>query len=213
MVIDSLHQLHQGNASIPLSTAMEQTMRGYIEYFATNLRMYYSANAPPGRRAITGTHTVWRVGYHGSPIVLAGLLPPLTLIVGLAATYTALGIRAGTAPIADFDPVDTLSLLIAGAAGGQAGTLALAGKAGPATSKIRVRYNATEQRLESISPALEVFASPETGAGRASHDVHDDTEDTYGEAGVPLVQIRAHLKTSTGSHEGDCAHNASDRAG
>lgn len=121
MVIDSIHGFAAVNNAISYPKAMELTLQGYIEMFATNLRMYYSANEPPGRRTIRGNYTTWRVGYNGDPVVLGGLLPPLLFICGLAIAYTVIGLRTGLQYIPEFDPVNSVSMLAASAAGGTAG--------------------------------------------------------------------------------------------
>lgn len=125
MVIDSIHGFRATNSSVSIVHATEDTFRGYIEFMATNLRMYYAANEPPGIINVTGNYTVWRVGYRGQPIVLISLLPPLMLICGLAVYYLIVGISSGSTnvPLPSFDPVDSLSILLAGAAGGSAGKL------------------------------------------------------------------------------------------
>lgn len=126
MVIDSIHGFRSTNSSISIARATEDTFRGYIEFMASNLRMYYAANEPPARINVTGVYRVWRVGYNSQPIVLGSLLPPLMLISALAIYYLIIGISSGSiyAPLPPFDPVDSLSILLAGAAGGSAGKLA-----------------------------------------------------------------------------------------
>lgn len=128
MVIDSIHGFRASNSSVSIVHATEDTFRGYIEFMATNLRMYYAANEPPGTINVTGNYTVWRVGYRGQPIVLISLLPPLVLICGLAIYYLIVGTRSGSTnvPLPAFDPVDSLSILLAGAAGGTAGKVPVA---------------------------------------------------------------------------------------
>lgn len=125
MVIDSIHGFIATNASVSIEHAIEDTFRGYIEFMASFLRMYYAANGPPGTIPVNGTYTVWRVGYRGQPVVLGSLVPPLALITALAIYYLTIGIRSGSTnvPLPSFDPVDSLSILLAGAAGKSTGTL------------------------------------------------------------------------------------------
>lgn len=53
--------------------------------------------------------------------MLASMLPPLLLVCGLAVAYIIVGVQTGTNQVTDFNPVDSVSVLPASAAGGLAG--------------------------------------------------------------------------------------------
>lgn len=125
MIIDSIHGIVAMNSTLNIPEATAMTLKGYIEFYATSLRLYYSANEPPGRRPVTGNFTVWRMGYKGQPIVLASLLPPLVLVCGLAITYVVLGLQTGVGYVSGFNPIDGLPMMVASAAGGRAGVMPL----------------------------------------------------------------------------------------
>lgn len=153
MVIDSIHGFASTNSSVNVTAAMEHTIRGYIEFFATNLRMYYSFNEPPGQHKVVGNYTVWRVGYKSQPIVLASLVPPLVLVSALALYYIITGWSSGAEQFPNFNPVDSISMLIASAAGGYAGRFPVshAGNHLDArTTKMRVKYDMTGRQVIAI---------------------------------------------------------------
>ncbi|KIW70031.1 hypothetical protein PV04_02342 [Phialophora macrospora] len=124
MLIDSLYAIILSNQTTTFAQAMEISLRGIIQFEGSNLRVYYGSNEPPGRHAVQGSYTVWRVGYNGRPVVLISLLPPLVIILVLAVAYVVIGSRTtGTGHVSDFDPINTVCLITAAAVGGASGLL------------------------------------------------------------------------------------------
>lgn len=124
MMIDSLYDIVLSNPNISFAAAMEASLRGIFEFESSNLRVYYSANQAPGRRDVNGTYSVWRVGYNGGHVTLAGLLPPLVILLGMALAYIVLGARTKCSTVSPFvDPMNSTWLIAASATGGTLGRL------------------------------------------------------------------------------------------
>jgi hypothetical protein len=120
-------------------------LRGLIEYEGTTLRMTYTAVNAPGRRNITGMYHIWRLGYDSKPATLALLVPCLAFILILSAYYSWFGLHSGTIIDGPFDPTNSISLIVAGAAGGAADGLHFADKGDvnpqdEAIQHIRLKY-------------------------------------------------------------------------
>lgn len=105
-------------------------IRGMIEYEATQLRMYYTANYAPGVRSITGNLTTSRVGYSGHIATLYTLVPVFSLISLLCLIYLVLALRTGLQYKGDFDPMDSTCLIAASAAAATKGLLVVGADGG-----------------------------------------------------------------------------------
>jgi hypothetical protein len=114
---------------ISFTRALELMIRGILEYEGTNMRVYYAANDAPGKAAVAGQFTVWRLGYNGQLIALASILPPFLFILVLGAVFTIMGIRTGMVRVSRFSPTRSTCLIEASAMGGHLGNLNI-GKSG-----------------------------------------------------------------------------------
>lgn len=202
MVIDSLHGIVAINSTLDYPKAMEETLKGYIEFYSTNLRMYYAANEPPGRRPVTGNYTVWRVGYKGQPIIFANMLPPLCMVCALAVTYIVLGLRTGVEYVSRFNPIDGLPMMVASAAGGRAGLMpvqkSFSGRARDAKIlRTSVIYNASSGQLEALTDRS--AEEEEVELVRFTPKLPSEQEGNSSTDDIPPVSRRVH------SPEGSCS--------
>lgn len=121
MMIDTLYDIVLPNPNISFGTAMEALLLGIVEFESSYQRIYYTANQAPGRRGVNGTFSTVRFGYKGNPVSMAGLLPPLVIIVAIAVTYVFLGLRTRCSTVpASIDPRSSTWLIAASATGGAA---------------------------------------------------------------------------------------------
>lgn len=124
MMIDSLYDIVLSNPEISFAAAMEASLLGIFEFESSNLRIYYAANQAAGRRDVHGTYTVWRLGYKGNPVTLAGLVPPFVILTVMAIAYVVLGARTRCWTVSSFvDPMSSTWLVAASATGGASGRL------------------------------------------------------------------------------------------
>jgi hypothetical protein len=119
-----------------MAGAVEEAIRGIVEMETTSLRMNYIANEAPGRRNITGSFTIMRVGYKGSISSVIALIP-LYLTVALTLVYISLGIRTGQKRVSEFDPTRITSCILAAAAGGIGDVLLDRGDVDPGDNAIK----------------------------------------------------------------------------
>ncbi|KAK8199142.1 uncharacterized protein BKA78DRAFT_3351 [Phyllosticta capitalensis] len=117
---------------------LENFIVGMFEYQATTSRLVYRAlqakqsedrgdktgRISDGmRKPLTGNFTYTRMGYTGSPASIYGLAPTLSFIILAAFYYCVEGWNAEHHHVSDWDPLNPVCLVAAGAAGGAAGTL------------------------------------------------------------------------------------------
>lgn len=113
-IISLRHQNEQD--SQPLSETLENILRGFYEIEMTSLRLYYSANFPPGSRQVTGTLSYFRMGYNG-PVEALYALGPLTIVVAMGLGYLIWGLWVGGGMF-EFNPIRASSILVASSQGG-----------------------------------------------------------------------------------------------
>ncbi|KAK8221514.1 hypothetical protein IWZ01DRAFT_43850 [Phyllosticta capitalensis] len=117
---------------------LESFIVGMFEYQATTSRLMYrflqaneslAAGNETGsiseslRKPLMGNFTYTRIGYTGSPASMNGLAPTLSFIILAAFYYCVEGWNAEHHHVSDWDPLNPVCLVAAGAAGGAAGTL------------------------------------------------------------------------------------------
>lgn len=128
MVIDSLYGLVLHNHTISFAAATEETLRGIVEFEGSSLRAIYTEKIKGtpvnGTHEVTGTLTVERLGWTGSPVALAVMLPPFVILVGMAIACLYHGLRTKHWNISpSIDPMSSTWLIAASATGGAAGGL------------------------------------------------------------------------------------------
>lgn len=114
-VVSLRHQNEEYNNQ-PMSQTFENILKGFYEVEMTSLRLYYSANSPPGSRQIMGVITHFRMGYNG-PIEALYALGPLALVVIMGISYLIWGLWVG-GEMFEFNPTRASSLLVASSQGG-----------------------------------------------------------------------------------------------
>jgi hypothetical protein len=112
----SLRYQSSRNSTQPLARTFEALLRGLYELEMTALRLYYSANTPPGARDITGDLFFVRLGYNGTLETLYALLP-LAAAAAMGLTYLTWGLLAG-GELSRFNPTEPSSLIYASSQGG-----------------------------------------------------------------------------------------------
>jgi hypothetical protein len=125
-VMDSIFKIQMTDPSLSFAQALESVIRGMIEFEGTNLRIYYAANEAPGRALVTGQYTVQRIGYNGQLLGIIAVLPPLVFILVMASGFIVVGVSTRIRFVHVFEPTNSVSLITASAAGGQAGKLQIA---------------------------------------------------------------------------------------
>lgn len=113
--IVSLRHQNERNGQ-PLSETFENILKGFYEIELTSLRLYYSANFPPGSRQVNGTLNYFRMGYNGSTEALYALAP-LAVVVTMGLSYLIWGLWVGGGMF-EFNPTRASSLLVASSQGG-----------------------------------------------------------------------------------------------
>lgn len=114
-IVSLRHQNKQDTQS--LSKTFENILKGFYEIEMTSLRLYYSANFPPGSRQVNGNLSYYRMGYNGSIEALYAL-GPLAVVVVMGLGYLIWGLWAGGDGVFEFNPTRTSSLLVASSQGG-----------------------------------------------------------------------------------------------
>lgn len=114
-IVSLRHQNEQD--SQPLAKTFEHILKGFYEIEMTSLRLYYSANFPPGSRQVVGTLSYFRMGYNGSIEALYAL-GPLVMVVGMGLGYLIWGLWVGGGGAFEFNPTRASSLLVASSQGG-----------------------------------------------------------------------------------------------
>lgn len=122
-MIDGLSGLHAINPEVSYPDLLADAIRGFIEYEGSNLRMYYTVNRAPSSHNISGTYTVWRVGYQGHIAGVMTLLPELLIMLAVGVFCISYGAASKIKLLGSFDPSDPACLISAGARGGSKGRL------------------------------------------------------------------------------------------
>ena len=145
-MVDSLVGIQVWNNTLEGTGILAEILRGPIEYEGTTLRMTYTAVNAPGRRNVTGMYHIWRLGYDDKPVTLALLAPCLAFILVLSAYYSWFGLHSGTIIDGPFDPTNSVSLIVAGAAGGAVDGLYFADKGDISPENERIQHSSQVSR-------------------------------------------------------------------
>lgn len=113
-IVSLRHQNEQDKQS--LAKTFENILKGFYEIEMTSLRLYYSANFPPGSRQVVGNLSYFRMGYNG-PMEALYALGPLAIVVIMGLCYLVWGLWAGGGMF-EFNPIRASSLLVASSQGG-----------------------------------------------------------------------------------------------
>ncbi|RPA98538.1 hypothetical protein L873DRAFT_1790320 [Choiromyces venosus 120613-1] len=114
-VLSLRYQSHQ-NRTQTVAETFEQLLKGLYEMEMTALRLYYSANSPPGIHNITGNLTYIRLGYNGTVEAVYALIP-LALVSATGLGFLIWGLMAG-GELSKFNPTHPSSLIYASSQGG-----------------------------------------------------------------------------------------------